>query len=198
MDVLCLDLEGVLVPEVWQAVAEKTGVPGLLKTTRDIPVYDELMQYRLGLLREHDIALSTIHAEIKALEPLPGAGNFLAWARLRYQVVIVSDTFYEFGMPLMAKLGYPLLLCHQLEVENDRIVGYQIRQQDPKRRSVQALKSLNYRIYAVGDSFNDVSMLDEADVGIFFSAPENVTSQFPKFLTTQSYDELQQALLSAG
>ncbi|NKB97790.1 MAG: bifunctional phosphoserine phosphatase/homoserine phosphotransferase ThrH [Pseudomonadales bacterium] len=198
MDVLCLDLEGVLVPEVWQAVADKTGVPGLLKTTRDIPIYDDLMQYRLGLLREHDIALSTIQAEIDAIEPLPGAVDFLAWARERYQVVIVSDTFYEFGMPLMAKLGYPTLLCHRLEVEGDRIIGYQIRQRDPKRCSVQALKSLNYRIFAAGDSFNDVSMLEEADVGIFFSAPENVTSQFPSFRTTQSYAELQHALLSAA
>ena len=197
MDILCLDLEGVLVPEVWQAVAEKTGVEGLLKTTRDIPVYDDLMQYRLGLLAEHDIRLSTIQGEIAKLVPLPGAQDFLDWARQEFQVAIISDTFYEFGMPLMAHLGYPTLLCHKLEIEDDRIVGYQIRQDDPKRCSIRAFHSLRYRVFAAGDSFNDVSMLDEADEGFFFCAPENVTEQFPQFAKTESYDELKQALQTA-
>ena len=197
MDVLCLDLEGVLVPEVWEAVAEKTGVEGLLKTTRDIPVYDDLMQYRLGLLAEHDITLSTIQGEIAKLEPLPGAKEFLDWARQEFQVAIISDTFYEFGMPLMAHLGYPTLLCHKLDVQDDRIVGYHIRQEDPKRCSVKAFHSLKYRVFAAGDSFNDVSMLDEADFGFFFTAPENVTEQFPQFAKTESYTELQSALLAA-
>ena len=197
MDVLCLDLEGVLVPEVWEAVAEKTGVKGLLKTTRDIPVYDDLMQYRLGLLAEHDITLSTIQGEIALLEPLPGAKAFLAWARQEFQVAIISDTFYEFGMPLMAHLGYPTLLCHKLEVENDRIVGYHIRQKDPKRCSVEACHSLKYRVFAAGDSFNDVSMLDEADFGFFFTAPANVAEQFPQFAKTENYEELKSALLEA-
>lgn len=197
MDILCLDLEGVLVPEVWLAVAESTGIEGLKKTTRDIPVYDDLMQYRLEILAEHDVPLSLIQAEIAKLAPLPGARDFLDWARLRFQVAIISDTFYEFGLPLMAGLGYPLLLCHKLTVENDRIVGYQIRQPDPKRCSVQAFKSLEYRVFAAGDSFNDVSMLEEADHGFFFTAPENVTAQFPQFSNTHSYLELQQALTGA-
>ena len=196
MNILCLDLEGVLVPEVWQAVANATQVDGLNKTTRDIPVYDELMQYRLGLLAEHDIAMSTIAGEIAKLAPLPGAKEFMAWARQHFQVAIISDTFYEFGMPLMAHLGYPLLLCHRLEVENDRIVGYQIRQPDPKRCSVQAFKNLRYTVFAAGDSFNDVTMLDEADHGFFFQAPQNVCDQFPQYERAATYAELMSLLES--
>jgi phosphoserine/homoserine phosphotransferase len=194
VDVLCLDLEGVLVPEVWQAVAAKTGIDALNKTTRDIPVYDDLMQYRLDILANEDIALSTIQREIDSLEPLPGAVEFLTWAKTRFQVAIISDTFYEFGMPLMAKLGYPTLLCHRLTTEGDRIVGYELRQADPKRRSVQAFKALNYRVLAAGDSFNDVSMLEESDAGFFFCAPENVTSAYPQFDNTENYQQLKAAL----
>lgn len=190
MNILCLDLEGVLVPEVWQAVAHATQVEGLNKTTRDIPVYDDLMQYRLGLLAEHDIAMSTIAAEIAKLTPLPGAVDFMTWARQQFQVAIISDTFYEFGMPLMAQLGYPLLLCHRLQVEHDRIVGYQIRQPDPKRCSVQAFKSLQYTVFAAGDSFNDVTMLEEADHGFFYQAPANVCEQFPQYERAVDYTEL--------
>ncbi len=194
MDVLCLDLEGVLVPEVWQAVARETGIDALNKTTRDIPVYDDLMQYRLDVLAQHDVTMSLIQGEIDKLDPLPGAVDFLAWARERFQVAIISDTFYEFAAPLMRKLGHPMLLCHKLEIDDDRIVGYRIRQPDPKRQSVRAFKALKYRVLAAGDSFNDVSMLEEADRGVFFSAPENVTAQFPQYATTQSYAELQAAL----
>ena len=196
MDVLCLDLEGVLIPEVWQAVATATDVEGLQKTTRDIPVYDELMQYRLGLLAEHDITMSTIQAQIDRLDPLPGAAEFLHWARGFFQVAIISDTFYEFAGPLMAKLGHPFLLCHRLDVQNDRITGYRIRQPDPKRCSVQAFKSLNYRVFAAGDSFNDVTMLEEADHGFFYQAPDNVCAQFPQYPRAADYGELQ-ALLQA-
>ena len=194
MDVLCLDLEGVLVPEIWQAVADKTGIEALRKTTRDIPVYDELMQLRLGVLAEHDLSMVLIESVIETLDPLPGANEFLGWARQRYQVVIISDTFYQFAAPLMAKLGWPTLLCHQLVVENDRITGYSIRQPDPKRCSVKAFKSLEYRVLAAGDSYNDVSMLDEADAGFFYMAPDNVRADYPQYPFAQSYSELQDLL----
>lgn len=197
MDVLCLDLEGVLIPEIWQAVAERTGIAELRKTTRDIPVYDDLMQMRLGVLAEHDVALSTIQEVIDTLEPLPGATGFLTWARERFQVAIISDTFYPFALPMMAKLDWPMLLCHRLEVENDRIVGYHIRQPDPKRCSVRAFHDLNYRVLAAGDSYNDVSMLDEADAGFFFCAPDNVRAEFPQYPAAGDYASLQRLLEAA-
>lgn len=196
MDLLCLDLEGVLVPEVWQAVAAATGIEGLSKTTRDIPVYDDLMQYRLELLREHDVTMSAIQREIAALSPLPGAQEFMQWAREHYQVAIISDTFYEFAGPLMAQLDRPMILCHRLVIEDDRISDYKIRQPDPKRCSVQAFKALNYRVIAAGDSFNDVSMLEEADRGIFFQAPENVRAQFPQYPLAQDYDQLRELIMA--
>lgn len=194
MEVLCLDLEGVLIPEIWQAVAERTEIRELRKTTRDIPVYDELMQLRLGVLAEHDIPMSLIDSVIGELDPLPGAGDFLHWARERYQVAIISDTFYQFARPLMAKLGWPTLLCHQLTVVDDRITGYVIRQPDPKRRSVQAFKGLQYRVLAAGDSYNDIPMLEEADAGFFFCAPDNVLADYPQYPLANSYAELQQLL----
>lgn len=197
MDVLCLDLEGVLVPEVWQAVAKETQIPELLKTTRDIPNYDDLMNYRLGIIAEHDITLSQIQAEIAKLRPLPGAADFLRWARQNYQVAIISDTFYEFAAPLMAQLDEPFLLCHKLVVADDRIVGYQLRQPDPKRCSVKAFKTLQLNVIAAGDSFNDVSMLEEAHAGIFFQAPDNVRSEFPQYPLASNYDELRQLIATA-
>ena len=197
MDILCLDLEGVLVPEVWQAVAKETQIPELLKTTRDIPNYDDLMNYRLGIIDQHDITLSQIQAEIAKLAQLPGAADFLRWARQHFQVAIISDTFYEFAAPLMAQLDEPFLLCHKLEISNDRITGYRLRQADPKRCSVKAFKSLELNIIAAGDSFNDVSMLEEADAGIFFQAPDNVREQFPQYPLANDYQELQQLILAA-
>lgn len=197
MDVLCLDLEGVLVPEVWQAVANETQIPELLKTTRDIPDYDELMGYRLGIIDQHGITLSQIQAEIAKLSPLPGAAEFLRWARLNFQVAIISDTFYEFAAPLMAQLDEPFLLCHKLKVVDDRVVGYQLRQPDPKRCSVKAFKSLKLNVIAAGDSFNDVSMLEEAHAGIFFQAPENVRAQFPQYPLATDYQALQHLILQA-
>lgn len=194
VDVLCLDLEGVLVPEVWQAVAGATQVEGLMKTTRDIPVYEDLMNYRLKLLEEHDITLSDVQAQIAKLQPLPGAFEFLQWARLHYQVAIISDTFYEFAAPLMAQLQQPFLLCHKLVVEQDRIVGFKLRQTDPKRCSVRAFKSLDLRVLAAGDSFNDVSMLEEADRGIFFQAPDNVREIYPQYPLASSYEALKTLL----
>ena len=197
MDVLCLDLEGVLVPEVWQAVAHATEVEGLLKTTRDIPVYEDLMKYRLELLEQHDITLSDVQEQIAKLEPLPGAYEFLQWARLHFQVAIISDTFYEFAAPLMAQLNQPFLLCHKLTVENDRITGFKLRQPDPKRCSVKAFKSLDLRVVAAGDSFNDVSMLDEADLGIFFQAPDNVRELYPQYTLARNYDELRDLIVNS-
>jgi phosphoserine/homoserine phosphotransferase len=190
MDVLCLDLEGVLIPEIWIGVAERTGIEALRKTTRDIPVYDELMQMRLGILRERDIDLATIQSVIAGMAPLPGATQFLDWARERFQVAIVSDTFYEFARPLVAQLGSPMLLCHRLTVEAGRIVGYRIRQADPKRQSVRAFKGLRFRVLAVGDSFNDIPMLEEADQGFFYRAPASIAGQYPQFPVAADYDAL--------
>ena len=191
MDILCLDLEGVLVPEVWQAVARETQLPELLKTTRDIPVYEDLMDYRLDILHKQGITLTDIQNEIAKLKPLDGAKDFLDWAGERFQVAIISDTFYEFAGPLMVQLGDPFLLCHKLIVEDDRVVGYKLRQTDPKRHSVKAFKSLDLKVIAAGDSFNDVSMLEEADHGIFFQAPENVRAQFPQYPLASDYAQLQ-------
>ena len=194
LNVLCLDLEGVLVPEIWQAVAKRTAIPALGKTTRDIPVYDDLMRARLAILDEHALPLGTIREVVAGLDPLPGASAFLDWARQRYQVAILSDTFYEFGMPLMAKLGHPLLLCHRLVVEGERIVGYRLRQEDPKRHAVRAFHAMNYSVIAAGDSYNDIAMLQEADVGLFFDAPPGVVAQHPAFRAVSGYDELAAAL----
>lgn len=191
MRILCLDLEGVLIPEIWQAVAARTGVAELGKTTRDIPVYDDLMQLRLRALESAGVTYQTITDVLAEVEPLHGAVEFLDWARLRFQVAIISDTFYEFGQPMMAKLGHPLLLCHKLDVQDGYIKGYTLRQSDPKRHSVQAFQSLGYQVCAAGDSFNDVSMLDQADHGAFFCAPDNIASQYPQYQRTTSYAELQ-------
>lgn len=198
MHILCLDLEGVLVPEIWIGVAQRTGIDALRATTRDIPDYDELMQQRLRILDEHDIRLNVIQDVIAAMGPLDGAKDFLDWARARFQVFIVSDTFYEFGMPLMEQLGMPTLLCHRLSIdENGRIADYHLRQADPKRKTIQALHSLHYRIIAAGDSYNDVTMLSEADAGILFRAPDNVIAEFPQYPATEAYAELRQAILEA-
>jgi phosphoserine / homoserine phosphotransferase len=194
MDVLCLDLEGVLIPEIWIGVAERTGIVELRRTTRDIPNYDELMAFRLEILARHRIDFATIRSVIGALQPLPGAAAFLDWARERFQIAVISDTFYEFAQPLMAQLGWPLLLCHRLEVVNGRIVGYHLRQRDPKRHSVQAFQSLRYRVTAVGDSYNDIPMLEQADRGVFYRCPANVAQQFPQFVRAEDYVGLQTLL----
>ena len=198
MDVLCLDLEGVLIPEIWVGVAERTGIEPLRKTTRDIPVYDELMQLRLDLLTQHRIDFATIQSVIGTLDPLPGAPEFLAWARERFQVAIISDTFYEFANPLMPKLGSPLLLCHRLEVTDGRVSGYRMRQSDPKRQSVKAFKSLRYRVFAAGDSYNDIPMLEEADSAFFYRCPATVAARYPQFPRAENYDELRSLLSEAA
>jgi phosphoserine/homoserine phosphotransferase len=196
MDVLCLDLEGVLIPEIWIGVAERTGIAELRRTTRDIPRYDELMAFRLDILDRHRIDFATIRDVIAGLQPLPGATEFLDWARLRFQVAVISDTFYEFAQPLMAQLGWPMLLCHRLEIVDGRIVGYRLRQTDPKRQAVKAFQSMRYRVSAVGDSFNDIPMLEQADYAYFFRCPENVAAQFPQFARAEDYGSLE-ALLEA-
>lgn len=197
MEIACLDLEGVLVPEIWIAFAEKTGIESLRATTRDIPDYDVLMQQRLRILDEHGLKLADIQAVIATLKPLDGAIEFVNWLRERFQVVILSDTFYEFSQPLMRQLGFPTLLCHRLITdENDRVVSYQLRQKDPKRQSVLAFKTLYYRVIAAGDSYNDTSMLGAADAGILFCPPENVIREFPDFPVTRNYEELREAFLA--
>lgn len=199
MEILCLDLEGVLIPEVWINVAERTGIDDLRLTTRDIQDYDELMQHRLGVLAREQLGLPAITEVIDGMDVLPGAAEFLDWARERFQVAILSDTFYEFAAPFMRKLGWPLLLCHRLGVDDTgRITDYFIRQPDPKRQSVKAFRTLKYRIIAAGDSYNDTSMLEEADAGIFFRAPPNVVAQFPQYPLAQSYDEFRLALIAAS
>lgn len=199
MEIACLDLEGVLLPEIWVEFAEKVGVEELKATTRDIPNYDELMRMRLGILDQHGYGVNEIREVIATLSPLPGAADFLNWLRERFQVVILSDTFYQFVAPLMAQLGHPTLLCHNLEIdESGRVVNYHLRQKDPKRQAVIALKSLYYRVIAAGDSYNDTTMLEEAHAGIFFRAPERVTNEFPQYPATQTYDEFRQAFIDAS
>lgn len=191
MELVCLDLEGVLIPEIWIAFAEKTGIEALKATTRDIPDYDVLMRQRLKILDEHGYGLQAIQDVIAELDPLPGAAEFLNQLRQEFQVIILSDTFYEFAMPLMAKLGYPTLFCHKLIVDDSgRIVDYKLRQRDPKRQSVRAFQLLNYRVMAAGDSYNDTTMLKQAEAGILFHAPDNVIAEFPQFPAVDEYDAL--------
>jgi len=183
-------MEGVLTPEIWIAVAEKTGIPELRRTTRDEPDYNKLMRGRIKILDEHSLKLSNIQNVIAALRPLPGALEFLNELRSIVQVIILSDTFEQFAQPLLRQLGYPTLFCNRLIVENDRIVGYQLRQPNQKQKSVVALKSLNYKVISAGDSYNDTAMLSEADVGFLFRAPENVKRDFPQFKAVETYDDL--------
>ena len=199
MEIACLDLEGVLVPEIWIAFAKKTGIEELKKTTRDEPDYDVLMNYRLNILRQHGLGLNEIQQVIAGLKPLEGAVEFVDWLRERFQVVILSDTFYEFASPLMAQLGYPTLLCHRLECDADgTVVNYRLRQANPKRQAIVALKSIYYRTIAAGDSYNDTTMLAEADAGILFHAPDNVIAEFPQFPAVQSFDELKREFIRAS
>lgn len=199
MEMACLDLEGVLVPEIWIAFAERTGIDELRATTRDIPDYDVLMKQRLGLLDQHNLKMDDIQAVIAELQPLPGAIEFVDWLRERFQVVILSDTFYEFSQPLMRQLHWPTLLCHRLITDDaGRVVDYKLRQKDPKRASVQAFHSLNYRVIAAGDSYNDTTMLGEADVGFLIHAPQNVIAEFPQFQALDTLEELKVAFAEAS
>jgi phosphoserine/homoserine phosphotransferase len=199
VEMACLDLEGVLIPEIWINFAERTGIQELRATTRDIPDYDVLMRQRLRILEEHKLGLPDIQEVIAGMGPLEGAREFLDWLRERFQVVILSDTFYEFAAPMMRQLGWPTLLCHKLSVdENGFVKSYHLRQKDAKRQAVIAFKNLNFRVIAAGDSYNDTTMLAEADRGILFRPPQNVIDEFPQYPVITDYDAFRQAFLEAS
>lgn len=199
MEIACLDLEGVLVPEIWINVAKRTGIEALKATTRDIPDYDVLMKQRLAILKQHNLGLPDIQAVIADMGPMVGALEFVDWLRERFQVVILSDTFYEFAQPLMRQLGWPALLCHKLEVnEQGQVTDYHLRQKDPKRQAVKAFHGLNFRVIAAGDSYNDTTMLSEAEAGILFKAPQNVIAEFPQFPAVHTYEELKAEFIKAS
>ena len=199
MQLVCLDLEGVLVPEIWIEFAERTGIPELRRTTRDEPDYDKLMKYRLALLEQHKLGLPDIQKVIADMGPMAGAKDFLDELRQAFQVIILSDTFYEFAMPLMRQLGMPTLFCHKLEANAAGfLVNYHLRMPNQKMESVRRFKELNFQVIAAGDSYNDTAMLAEAHAGILFHAPENVIREFPQFRVTNSYAELRSAIDSAA
>ena len=194
-----MDLEGVLVPEIWIAFAEETGIKELNRTTRDEPDYDVLMNYRLDILRQYGLGLNEIQEVIATLKPLDGALDFVNWLRERFQVVILSDTFYDFASPFMKQLGYPTLLCHKLETDDKgMLVNYHLRQANPKRQAIVGFKSMYYRTIAAGDSYNDTTMLAEADAGILFHAPQNVIDEFPQFPAVHTFADLKQEFLRAS
>lgn len=199
MQVVCLDLEGVLVPEIWIEFSRRTGIAEFARTTRDEPDYDTLMRYRIELLAKHRLALADIQRVIEGMGPMPGAREFLDELRARYQVFILSDTFYEFAEPLMRALGRPTLLCHRLDIDDAGFVrGYRLRMPEQKRAAVQALQGLNFRVIAAGDSYNDIGMLGAADAGFFIHPPASIAERFPQFPVTRSYDELRTAIDEAA
>lgn len=199
MHIVCLDLEGVLVPEIWIEFSRRTGIPELSRTTRDEPDYDKLMRSRLALLEQHKLGLPDIQAVIEGMGPLPGAREFLDWLRAEYQLVILSDTFSEFAQPLMRQLGWPTLFCHELEVADSGFVrDYRLRLRDHKKLSVAKFRELNFHTIAAGDSYNDTAMLAEAHAGILFRPPQNVIDEFPQFPVTRDYGELKAAIQAAA
>ena len=199
MEIACLDLEGVLIPEIWIAFAEKTGIDALKRTTRDEPDYDVLMRYRLDILEKNGLGLNEIQEVIATLSPLEGARDFVDWLRERFQVVILSDTFYEFAQPLMRQLGFPTLLCHKLETDgNGLVTNYRLRQANPKRQAIVGFKSMYYRTIAAGESYNDTTMLAEADAGILFHAPQNVIDEFPQFPAVHTFEDLKKEFIKAS
>jgi phosphoserine/homoserine phosphotransferase len=199
VQLVCLDLEGVLVPEIWITFAERTGIPELRRTTRDEPDYDKLMRYRLDLLRQHKLGLPDIQRVIASMGPMEGAKDFLDSLRERYQVVMLSDTFYEFGMPLMRQLGMPTLFCHRLETDAQGfVVAYQLRMPNQKAEAVKAFRGLNFQVIAAGDSYNDTAMLSAAHAGILFRPPQNVIAEFPQFPVVRDYAGLRAAIDTAA
>lgn len=199
MEIACLDLEGVLIPEIWIGFAEETGITELRATTRDIPDYDVLMRQRLRILKDNNLGLTDIQSVISGMSPMKGAVEFVTWLKERFQLVILSDTFYEFSEPLMRQLGLPTLFCHRLIVDSNGIItDYRLRQKDPKRQCVKAFHSLNFRVIASGDSYNDTTMLSEAEAGILFRAPANVIEEFPQYPSVSSYEELKMEFLKAS
>jgi len=198
VQLVCLDLEGVLVPEIWIGVAERTGIEELRLTTRDISDYDVLMKRRIEILHERGLRIGDIHDVINSLEPLPGALGFLDRLRASVQVAVLSDTFYQFAEPLMRKLNWPSLYCNNLEIDaQGRITDYRLRQPDQKRQAVRAFKSLNFQVVAAGDSYNDISMLTEAHAGILFRPPEQLVAEYPQFPVTHAHEELHAALMDS-
>ncbi len=199
MELACLDLEGVLIPEIWVGFAEKTGIDELKATTRDIPDYNVLMRQRLDTLKKHKLGLPDIQQVIATMSPLEGARDFVHWLKDNFQLIVLSDTFYDFSHPLMRQLGFPTLFCHRLITDDQGyIVDYKLRQEDPKRQCVKAFHGLNFRVIAAGDSYNDTSMLSEADTGILFRAPDNVIAEFPQFPSVTSYHELKLQFIDAS
>ncbi|MGQ0693999.1 MAG: bifunctional phosphoserine phosphatase/homoserine phosphotransferase ThrH [Nitrospiraceae bacterium] len=197
--IACLDLEGVLVPEIWINVALKTGIEELKITTREMPDYDKLMKQRLAILDRQNVKIGDIQEVIEEMGPLEGATDFIRWLRERCQVIVLSDTFYQFALPLMRQLGFPTLLCNQLEIDNRGvIVNYHMRMQNQKKHSVAAFKSLNFFTIAAGDAYNDTAMLGEADAGFFFRPPDHLPKEFPQFPVSQTYGELQERFAKAG
>jgi phosphoserine / homoserine phosphotransferase len=199
VQIVCLDLEGVLVPEIWIEFSQRTGIPELRRTTRDEPDYDKLMKGRLALLAQHKLGLPDIQKVIAEMGPMPGAKDFLDGLRERFQVIILSDTFYEFAMPLMRQLGMPTLFCHKLEADAaGMVVNYNLRMPEQKREAVKALKGLNFKVMAAGDSYNDTAMLGEAHAGILFRPPENVIREFPQYPVVMNYTELDAEITAAS
>ncbi len=193
--IVAMDLEGVLVPEIWIAFAEKTGIPELRLTTRDVADYDELMRHRLAILKQHDLKLKDIQEVISQMHPLPGAAEYMQWLTPKLPNVILSDTFYQFATPLMRQLNYPTLICNTLEVDGDgHVTGYKLRQNNGKRHAALAFKQMNLRVIAMGDSFNDTAMLKEADLGILFRPSDKVRQQFPQFPVVTEYAQVQQLI----
>lgn len=198
MHLICSDLEGVFIPEIWINVAEKTGIAELRFTTRDIPDYDVLMRRRLAILKENGLKIGDIQAVIATMDPLPGAVEFLDWVRRTTQIIVVSDTFVQFAAPMMAKLGWPTLFCHRLQIAADgSVTDYLLRQKDAKRHTVEALRTLNYATIGIGDSYNDIAMLKSADTGILFRPPDNVVAEYPELPVTRTYAELREKVEGA-
>ena len=198
MEYVCLDLEGVLIPEIWSEVAKFTGEDKFNLTTQDIKDYSELMDMRIELVEAMDISTSDLHAVVHKMEPFEGAQEFIDWARDNFQVTIVSDSFYQLAWPLIRKLGTPSIICHHLKIEEGKLKGYSLRQKENKKRVVQALKALKYRVFAAGDSYNDIQMLTEADLGVFFKAPEHIKNEFPKINCVENYVELKKVFSNAS
>ncbi|MGA2823493.1 MAG: bifunctional phosphoserine phosphatase/homoserine phosphotransferase ThrH [Bacteroidales bacterium] len=197
MYIVCSDLEGVFVPEVWINVAEKTGIHELRLTTRDVPDYNVLMRSRIKILEEKGLKLKDIREVIAQIRPLEGALEFIAWLKERTQLIVVSDTFIQFAEPLMKQLGYPTLFCHSLVIdEENRIVDYKLRQKDPKRKTIEALQGMNYQVIGMGDSYNDITMLKQAEVGILFRPPDNVVKDYPELQVVHDYEKLKKILVN--
>ena len=195
MEIVCFDMEGTLTPEIWERVALRTGIDEFNKTTRDIPDYSELMDFRLDVMRSNNLKLSDIQEASSELELLPGAYNFLQKIRQNFQVVILSDTFHEIAKPLMEKMGFPLLLCHNLDVVNDEIISYELRNKKAKKQAIESFQSIGYRCLAAGDSYNDLQMFEVADKSFFINAPDKISSSYPEIPSFDNYTDLESAIV---